>query len=399
MTADASPLNPACPLCRSARLMDIFQLESVPVICNQLWPSAEEARAAASCDIDLAYCETCSLVSNRTFRDDRIAYAPGYENALHFSPSFQAFADQLSTDLVRKYDLAGKDIVEIGCGDGHILDLMVRKGVRSATGFDPSMAGKPSVFTETKGVEIVPEHFRPDQLDRHFDALLCRHVLEHLPDPLAVLTDIRAAIGDRYCPVYFEVPNAQWMLDSCSMWDVIYEHVTYWTAPSLRTLFLRAGFEPVSVRAGYRGQFLMIEAKPATPQPDFLPAAAKLEEVKRACLKFSRTSAAVLSEWRDRLEELGREAKRVVIWGAGSKGITFANAVDKDGKCLTAMIDLNPRKHGMFAPGIALPVTAPSMIAEIAPDNVLISNELYAGEITRIIRDLGLSPELSVIAG
>ena len=53
MTADASPLNPACPLCGSARLTDIFQLESVPVICNQLWPSAAEARDAADCDIDL----------------------------------------------------------------------------------------------------------------------------------------------------------------------------------------------------------------------------------------------------------------------------------------------------------------------------------------------------------
>ena len=89
MTAYASPQNPACPLCGSARLTDIFQLESVSVICNQLWPSTAEARAAASCDIDLAYCEICSLVSNRTFRKDRIAYAPGYENALHSHPVFR----------------------------------------------------------------------------------------------------------------------------------------------------------------------------------------------------------------------------------------------------------------------------------------------------------------------
>ena len=40
------------------------------------------------------------------------------------------------------------------------------------------------------------------------------------------------------------------MLDSLSMWDVIYEHVTYWTEPAIRALFRRTGFEPVTVAAG-----------------------------------------------------------------------------------------------------------------------------------------------------
>ena len=118
---------------------------------------------------------------------------------------------------------------------------------------------------------------RSGQLDRPFDAILCRHVLEHLDDPLALLSDIRRASGSRGVPVYFEVPNAGWMLETVSMWDVIYEHVGYWSAPALTALFRRAGFDPVSVCTGYGGQFLMAEAVPARPQPDYLdPGAAQV---------------------------------------------------------------------------------------------------------------------------
>lgn len=394
-----SPIGVCCPLCGGGGLREVLRLQAVPVVCNQLWPDAETARAAATCDIDLAVCEACALVFNRSFREDSITYAPGYENALHFSPRFRAFAEDLCNDLVARYDLVGRDVVEIGCGDGHMLALMAKRGVRSATGFDPSAAGKPSPSAETPGVHIIPEYFRAAQLERPFDFILCRHVLEHLPHPFAVLRDVRAAIGKRDCPVYFEVPNAQWMLESGSMWDVIYEHVTYWTPASLETLFRRAGFAPVSIRAGYGAQFMMIEAHPAAAEPGFLPDEIARAAVARACARFSETTSAILSDWRSRLGALNRQDKRAVIWGAGSKGITFANAVGADGACIAALIDVNARKHGRFAPGVALPVVGPSDIGALAPALVLISNELYAEEIARDVTGQGLSVKFDVIAG
>lgn len=388
-----------CLLCGAGGLRDVFRLPSVPVVCNQLWADAEAARAAARVDIDLAVCPDCALVANRSFRPELIAYAPGYENALHFSPRFQAFARGLCADLVARHALAGRDVVEIGCGDGHVLALMVEAGARSATGFDPSMAGRETPFAATPGVEIVPEYFRAGQLDRPFDMVLCRHVLEHLPDPLAVLREIRAAVADRGCPVYVEVPNAAWMLDLPSMWDVIYEHVTYWTPASLETLFRRAGFAPLSIGAVYDGQFLAIEARPAEPEPEFLPDPAARDAVVAACARFAGAAEAVLGEWRDRLGALARASRRAVVWGAGSKGITFANAVGADGACLAALVDVNARKHGRFVPGVALPVAGPDEIAGLAPDLVLISNELYADEIARAVAERGLAPEFGVIAG
>jgi len=383
-----------CPVCGGHDLKPVFSLGNVPVICNQLWPDAEAATEAAAGDVDLVRCGTCAMVWNARFEPERMVYAPGYENALHFSPRFQAFAEDLAKGLVERHGLQGKDVVEIGCGDGHMLDLMAQNGVANATGFDPSMAGKDTPFTAREGVEIVPEYFRSDQLDRPFDAVLCRHVLEHLDTPMALLTDIRRAIGDRDVPVYFEVPNAGWMLDSVSMWDVIYEHVGYWSAPSITTAFVRAGFQPVSVSTGYDGQFLMVEARPAEPQPGYI--APGVDAVAASADAFASAAAGELGKWRERLGALGGSA---VIWGAGSKGITFANALGAAAAPLAALVDLNPRKHGLVAPGVSLPVVAPEALIGVGPALVLISNALYEAEITDQVRGMGLDPEFAVVAG
>ncbi len=387
-------LSTHCPVCADTHPQPIFRLDNVPVICNQLWPDAEAARAAPKGDVDLVACRTCAFIWNRAFDPARMVYAPGYENALHFSPKFQSFAEDLAAGLVERFNLKGRDVIEIGCGDGHMLDLVAKNGAATATGFDPSMDGKPTPFSERDGVEIVPEYFRSDQLDRPFDAILCRHVLEHLDTPLALLQDIRRAIGLRDVPIYFEVPNAGWMLEAVSMWDVIYEHVGYWTASAIITLFRRAGFDPVSVRAGYGDQFLMVEARPAPPQPDFVDDGAST--VLTSAHAFGAAATGELDRWRDRMSKIDGKA---VIWGAGSKGITFANALGAAGAPLAALVDLNTRKHGLFAPGISLPVIAPEGLKEIAPQLILISNALYEAEIVVDVRKMGMAPDFAVVAG
>jgi SAM-dependent methyltransferase len=345
------------------------------------------------------FCERCALLFNRAFDETAISYAAGYENALHFSPHFRAFAEALCRQLIARHDLTGKDIVELGCGDGYLLEVMIQSGVRCATGFDPSMAGKSTPFSATTGVEIVAEAWRPELLDRPFAALLCRHVLEHLPDPLTALRQIRAALRTRDCVLYFEVPNAQWMLERLSVWDVIYEHVTYWTPPSLESLFRRAGFQPLAVTSVYGDQFLTIEAVPAELQPDALPVPASLAGIRGAATDFGAHAAGLLSHWRGWLRDLAQHGKAAVIWGAGSKGIAYANAVGGVTNALTAAVDLNTRKQGLFIPGAGLPIVAPEGLADFAPDIVLISNRLYRSEIEQRLAALGIRAEILEIAG
>ena len=64
-------------------------------------------------------------------------------------------------------------------------------------------------------------------LDQRADLIVCRHVLEHIPDPDAFIAQVRQAVGDKRSVVFFEVPNALWTLQRGGIWDVIYEHCSY----------------------------------------------------------------------------------------------------------------------------------------------------------------------------
>ncbi|MCP4307701.1 MAG: methyltransferase, partial [bacterium] len=104
-----------------------------------------------------------------------------------------------------------------------------------------------------------------------------------------------------------------------------------------------------------------------------------------------------IDKWRERLDVLGKEDGTAVIWGAGSKGITFANATGMSS--MAALVDINPRKQGLIAPGVGLAVAAPDDLSQIDPDLVLISNRQYETEIRATIHALGINPSFGLIAG
>ena len=80
------------------------------------------------------------------------------------------------------------------------------------------------------------------------------------------------------------------------------------------------------------------------------------------------------------------------VWGAGAKGGTFCNLADPDCSRVTAVVDVNPAKQGMFLPGtghaIVSPIEAKNAVA------VLVLNPNYFAEVRSTAGRLGLRAEI-----
>jgi len=380
-----------CPACRRRSDEPFAELRGVPLHPNVLWESAEEARGAPRADVALSLCASCGLIWNVRFDPDALAYEEEYENSLHFSPAFQHYSEALADRLIDRYRLEGRHAVEIGCGKGEFLALLCERGWCSGLGFDPSYAGEADHRADGRLTfvrEVVTETTDLGQPD----LVVCRHVLEHLADPVGMLTSLRAALGQRDTALYLEVPSAEYMLRETAIWDVIYPHVTCWSAQTLSLLLERVGFHVREHGYSFGDEYLWIEA--STTHIPGAPASQANGDVARLVEGFSARAAAKRQTWADRLPALLAE-KPVALWGAGAKGVTFLNVVP-DGGRIEAVVDVNPRKHGKYMPGAGQVIEHPEILARLEPGTVVVMNAAYRNEIGDALAGLGVDAVVAV---
>jgi len=118
-----------------------------------------------------------------------------------------------------------------------------------------------------------------------------------------------------------------------------------------------------------------------------------LEELEQIAKRFVEQFSLELGEWSHLIEHELSEGKRIAIWGAGSKGVTFLNCVN-GGHAIRSVIDINPRKQGRFVPGTGQEIRDPESILADEIDVILVMNPIYAEEIRATVTELGRSAEV-----
>ncbi len=118
----------------------------------------------------------------------------------------------LRTDYIdRRAGLAGKDVLDVGCGGGILSEAMAQRGAR-VTGIDLGEAPLrvAELHTLESGVEVTYRLIAAEALAAErpasFDVVTCMEMLEHVPDPSAIV----AACGRLVRPgglVFFSTLN------------------------------------------------------------------------------------------------------------------------------------------------------------------------------------------------
>jgi hypothetical protein len=383
-----------CPVCEKGVLVPFVHVEDVPVFCNVLWPTREAALAAPRGKIRLGYCERCGMIRNLDFDGELVPASSRSGRSLPFSPSFRAYAQGLARRLIDRYDLRGKDLVDIGCGKGEFIAMLCDETGNRGVGFDPAYDGE-SNGARAEGLRFVRDYYSETYGETPADFISCRHVLEHVESPRELLGTVsRTTPPHSGVTLYFEMPDGGYMLRENAVWDVIYEHPSYFTAPALRCLFEDFGFTVLDIGTSFGDQYLWIEAvRNGDTHYENGSSASQPAQLARLVGAFERRYAGKIAHWGRRLEALFEDEKRVALWGAGSKGVTFLNVVP-GGDQVGDVIDLNVRKHGRFVPGTGQEVGGPQSLRAARPDVILVPNRLYTEEIRRWVADMDLRAEV-----
>jgi 2-polyprenyl-3-methyl-5-hydroxy-6-metoxy-1,4-benzoquinol methylase len=215
-------------------------------------------------------CASCDLMSTWPRAASADLYAASYysgETATRFQVPLAEWAmrwfrrRRARTLAAALGDVAGKRMLDVGCGRGHTLLALQQMGADvSGTQISAlaarramSLIGEGRVFQTTLGDAA----FAPST----FDAVTLWHVLEHVSDPLCELTDAARVLKPAGL-LYVEVPNAGgWTArrygPAWLAWDVTH-HVSHFTPSTLARLAAKAGFTVV------REVHLSLEYSPPT---------------------------------------------------------------------------------------------------------------------------------------
>jgi 2-polyprenyl-3-methyl-5-hydroxy-6-metoxy-1,4-benzoquinol methylase len=384
-----------CPICESDDIKLFAEVSRIPVHINLLFKSRKDAVEVPRDELRLGFCQQCGHIYNHSFDEDKLDYSKQYENSLHFSPKFADYAEKLARDLIVRHHISQKEIIDIGCGDGTFLELLCELGDNKGIGFDPSAA--PDRYAKNGNIKFIRDRYSPAHSNQKVDLICCRHVLEHIKDPRAFIENIKETLGPKSNPIlFFEVPNVMYTLQDFGIWDLIYEHCSYFCKTSLQHLFARFGFRALNLTTAFDHQFLLIEAKASNmTAADSDEDRVDVMHMQNLVREFSTHFSRKINKWKTVLDRLGADKNKTVVWGAGSKGTTFLNMID-DNHAIEYVVDINPKKTGHFIAGTGQRIVDEAFLKQYRPQTVIIMNPAYLDEITKTIRSLNLMTEIII---
>jgi len=382
------PRRSDCPSCGSSSLAEILQWPDLPVNAALFPATRTESLSIPRGSLRLTVCERCGLAFNADHDGSLVEYSPRCIETQACSPRSRAFTDALAREWVEGHGLAGGDVVEVGCGpDATFLRVLCGLTGGRGIGIDPACT------PGTDGnITLVSQAFGPQHAELAGRALVCRHTLEHVPDVGAFLGLVRAwSEANADAPVLLELPDAGRIFRETAFWDVYYEHCSYFTGESLGTSLRSAGLRPGEVTLAFDGQYLVGDARPGG---DANSSDEEARETVAAAKEFGRAATRRIDRARDALRRLASDG-RVVVWQAGGKALAVLTLTGI-GDEVTAVIDGNPGKRGLYLPGTDRKILGPSDVAAVRPAHVVVMNAVYVDEVARTLAESGV--EASVVS-
>jgi len=386
--------NFTCRGCGSQQIAVLLEMGSLP-LANAFVkdPSGTDDHFRES--ITLVMCEACTLIQIRE-EVPREKLFGSYLWVSGTSETAKKHAVWLSKRLrERHYRPGASFLVEVASNDGFFLEHYREAGF-DILGVDPSNLAEEA---DRRGVPSIRTFFGRAVAERiqkersKANVMVARNVLGHSSE----LQDLVAGIQDLLAPegtLVLEVPYAFFLRNEIQYDTIFHEHISYLTIGSVANLMGRFGMKITDISFvdmnGGSALCEIVHQDSPIPRGDqaFLDFE-ELIELNKPCgwRYFTESVHNQRAAFVALLEDLARQGKTVVGYGAAAKCMTMLNYCGVTPKLLRAMGDANPRKQGLLCPGVRIPVVSPQQLLELNPDYIMIGAWNFREEIIRFFRD------------
>ena len=222
----------------------LMTLDHMPASAQNI-PSREELDKDQGMTLSLCQCEACGLVQ---FDCEPVNYYREVIRSGGFSTTMVELRRRQYRHLIETYHLEGKRFIEAGCGQGEFLSVLTEFPVE-AYGIEQKddlveLARNRGlkVWKQFAEDETVKLESREDQITQPYDVFLSFNFLEHQPEPVKMLRCLYNNLTEDGMGL-LTVPSLEYILKYDGYYELIRDHLAYYTFDTLRNVMEQGGFE------------------------------------------------------------------------------------------------------------------------------------------------------------
>lgn len=370
-------MNPKnCRLCNSKLFPNpLLQLKGMPKAA-QYFPERGEFDKDKGITLNVYQCSVCGLVQ---LNIKPVAYFREVITAALFSPKTRSSRLNQMKEFVNKFGLYGKKVLELGSGEGNMLDVLKEVGL-SAIGIEASL--KSVEVGKSAGRKMINGYIGDmEQISNYpFDAFISLNYIEHLPDPgriIKILYNNTAAnaVG------FITVPNLDYLLKTRCFYEFVADHLSYFTKKTLAYAFESNGFDVLECNTINEDNDIAAVVK----KKEFLDISRQFSEVERLIKNLQKIVTGYTSK-----------NKKVAVWGAGHR--TLALLALSKLKGIEYVIDSAKFKQGRITPILHLNIVPPGYLKSEGVDLVIVMVPgLYPGEVLKTLKEMNINADVAVL--
>jgi 2-polyprenyl-3-methyl-5-hydroxy-6-metoxy-1,4-benzoquinol methylase len=349
-----------CLCCGSTNLRETLDLNEQPMANSFKKTQIEEE---LKFPLKLNLCTDCThLQLSHAVNPDLL-----FKHYLYVSGTSQTlrdYFDWFANYTHQFFDNKPKTVLDIACNDGTQLDSFKKDGF-TTYGIDPA---ENLHKLSSKNHDVICDYFTEQYVEqlkeKQLDVINAQNVFAHNSYPLDFLKMCKEIMHED--SVLF-IQTSQADMVKNNEFDTIYhEHLSFFNANSMNALSERAGLHLVNVeKTPIHGNSYVFVFKKSPSQGNIKQVLAEERAQGAQDLEtyniYEQRCRQVLQELDARLCIYRLSQYTIVGYGAAAKGMTLINAGNL---YLDFIIDDNPLKQGMFAPGSNIPIVSIDKLAE-----------------------------------
>jgi SAM-dependent methyltransferase len=391
--------HPQCRLCNAPLTTTFVNLGMSP-LCESVLRADQIDQMEPFFPLHVLVCSDCFLVQLREYVKPESIFTE-YDYFSSYSTSWVEHARQYCQMIQSRLSLGhSSQVYEIASNDGYLLQHFVRAGI-PVTGIEP--AANVAAAARDKNIPTLVEFFGADLARRlllegkQADLIIGNNVLAQVPD----LNDFVAGMAIFLRPqgvITLEFPHLERLIEENQFDTIYHEHFSYFSFVTIERLAKQHGLkifdvERLSTHGGSLRVYLCRAGAAYAPSPAVGALLAHerqsgIEDI-RAYTKFSEQVHHTKRQLLSFLIELKEKGAKVCGYGAPGKGNTLLNYCGIGTDFLDFTVDRNPYKHGLYTPGMHIPIYPVSAIDDARPDYLLVLPWNLKQEIIEQMRHVG----------